>query len=220
MVYRALVRAKVAAIRYSQTETNEVSHATAEEEITLLVKLARRFVHACDVQPRLWITHGVSGSGKTTGSEKILQRHGAIRIRADVERKRLLGMKPLDRVSEDDERAVVLYSEEMSTRTYQRLRDLTEEMIQGGTSVIVDATFLEKRRRSLFKSLADSLQVPFQILAFHAQPDALHQRVADRLVSNRDASDANLSVLASQMRTYQQLDDDELPYTIPYVDSP
>ncbi|HUP79649.1 MAG TPA: AAA family ATPase [Pirellula sp.] len=214
LVYRAMVRAKVAAIRLSQTASNPHAHSQAEVDVASLVSLAQRLTEADKVRPSLWITHGVSGSGKTTGSEQLVQRHGAIRIRADVERKRLIGLKPNDRFAQGDERVVFLYTDEMTTRTYQRLAELVEEIIRGGRSVIVDASFLMKSQRLLFRELADKLQLPFHILAFHAEPETLRQRVADRMVANQDASDADLAVLESQLQRQQPLDEDELKLTI------
>jgi aminoglycoside phosphotransferase family enzyme/predicted kinase len=216
LVYRALVRAKVASIRYVQAENDQVTHDKTEEEITNLLKLARHFSKASLDEPRLWITNGVSGSGKTTGTEATVQQYGAIRIRADVERKRILGLKPLDRVAKADETESALYSEEMSDRTYDRLIELAKELLQNGNRVIVDATFLVKERRLRFRKLADELHVPFQILAFNAEPEILRQRIKDRLAGNRDASDANLSVLNSQLNHQHPLDEDELPLTVFY----
>lgn len=220
LVYRAMVRAKVAAIRFSQTESNPFAHSEAEDDIATLLSLAQRLSVAGKARSRLWITHGVSGSGKTTGSEQVVQRHGAIRIRADVERKRLVGLEPNDRFSKGDERHASLYTDEMTTRTYQRLVELAEEIIQAGTSVIVDATFLLKGQRCLFRDLAGRLQVPFHILAFHAEPATLRQRIADRIAEHQDASDADLAILDSQLERQHLLDDDELKLTVPNVNEP
>ena len=97
LIYRAMVRAKVAAMRATQTSPAAGSHMAAERELDAMLNLANRFTQLHTEVPRLWITYGLSGSGKTTGSEPVLQRHGAIRLRADVERKRLVGLQPLDK---------------------------------------------------------------------------------------------------------------------------
>ncbi len=142
-------------------------------------------------------------------SEQLVQRHGALRIRADVERKRLAGLKPLDRPSPTQRSS--LYSGDMSVRTYQRLAELTECIVQAGKCVIVDATFLRKADRVRFRELADSLNVPFHILVFDADHSVLRKRIAERNAGNSDASDADLDVLESQLVSREHLDADELP---------
>ena len=209
LVYRALVRAKVATIRFAQTDSNALDHAKAEADVETLVTLAKQLSVAANNQPCLWITNGVSGSGKTTGSEKFVQQFGAIRVRADVERKRLAGLKPADRSNHDDEGIGMLYSNEMNARTYQRLAELAEQMIRGGTSVVVDATFLMKSQRTLFRNLAYRLKAPYQILAFQADPEVLRQRIVNRMTENKDASDADVAVLESQLQYQERLDADE-----------
>jgi aminoglycoside phosphotransferase family enzyme/predicted kinase len=212
LVYRAMVRAKVAALRSAQAEPSTPEHAAAERDLDALLALANRFTPLHPAEPRLWITYGLSGSGKTTGSEQVLQRHGAVRIRSDVERKRLAGLQPRDKLSSGDELAATLYSSEMTTATYQRLAELAELLIRGGASVIVDATFLLKKHRELFRDLAQRLQVPYHILAFHADHIALRQRISHRMQDHRDASDADWQVLEQQIRSQQHLEADELGF--------
>jgi len=216
LVYRAMVRAKVASLRYSQTESNAPDHAEAEADVETLVTLAKQLSDAGNSQPCLWITSGVSGSGKTTGSEQIVQQNGAIRVRADVERKRLAGLKPADRLTHNDEGTEMLYSDEMNSRTYQRLAELAEQMIRGGTSVIVDATFLIKRQRNAFADLAHRLEAPFHILVFQADPEVLRQRITNRMAENKDASDADLAVLESQLKNQRHLDANEWKFATLY----
>ena len=209
MVYRAMVRAKVAALRHAQTESNALDHAKAEADVESLVTLAKQMSGKGNGQTCLWITNGVSGSGKTTGSEQIMQQNGALRIRADVERKRLAGLKSDDHLTHNDDGIALLYSDEMNSRTYQRLAELAEQMIRGGTSVIVDATFLMKHQRTHFADLAHRLQAPFHIIVFQADPEVLRRRITSRLTENKDASDADLGVLESQLKHQQHLDADE-----------
>jgi aminoglycoside phosphotransferase family enzyme/predicted kinase len=212
LVYRALVRAKVAALRSTQTSPTTPEHTSAERDLDAMLDLANRFTHWHSSKPQLWITYGLSGSGKTTGSEQVLQRHGTIRIRADIERKRLAGMQPLDRVADCDEDAAGLYSNEMTTATYHRLAELAEQLLRCSVNVIVDATCLLKWQREVFRGIAHRLHVPFRILAFHADPFTLRHRISQRQAENRDASDADLEVLDGQLKIQQHLEADELQF--------
>ena len=216
LVYRAMVRAKVAALRYAQEESNPLAQAKADTDAKTLVTLAQRLSIVVNAHRCLWITCGVSGSGKTTGSEQIVQQQGALRVRADVERKRLAGLKSDDRLTRIDKGLELLYSDEMNSRTYQRLAELAEQLIRGGSGVIVDATFLMKSQRTFFRDLAHQLQVPFHILVFQAAPEILRRRITNRLAENKDASDADLEVLESQLKHQQHLDADEWKFAILY----
>lgn len=218
LVYRSMVRAKVAAIRCSQTSANAPERGAAKHELDAMLDLANRFTTWRTSKPQLWITYGVSGSGKSTGSEQVLQRHRAIRIRADVERKRLAGLQPQDRITDHCTAAAGLYSNEMTIATYQRLAALAEQLLHSHANVVVDATFLLKWQRDIFRDLALRMQVPFRILAFHADPPTLRQRVAQRLQENRDASDADLRVLEAQLKSQQHLEADELQFVAAVTD--
>jgi len=91
-VYRAMVRAKVTAIRYVQCTEKLANNGILEEHFSYL-KLAERLTRK--QKPLLILTCGVSGSGKTTLSREIAQVIEAVHIRSDVERKRMAGLMRL-----------------------------------------------------------------------------------------------------------------------------
>jgi uncharacterized protein len=206
MVYRALVRAKVAVMRARQLF--EVQRLSIQQIVS-----ARAYIHLAEqmsqTSPRkLWITHGVSGSGKTTGSLQIVEREGAIRIRSDIERKRLFKTSLASR--EEYAPGEGMYSPTASEATYKRLYHLSKNILQSGFNVIVDATFLKQSDRQRFRFLAESEGVEFRIQDFHADEDTLRQRITNRRAKNSDASDATLEVLTSQLTTQELLSDEEL----------
>ncbi|MBK9326972.1 MAG: AAA family ATPase [Hydrogenophilales bacterium] len=57
-----------------------------------LPELADRLAH--DRRPPLILMHGVSGSGKTWHSQRLLERLGAVRLRSDVERSACSASRP------------------------------------------------------------------------------------------------------------------------------
>ena len=65
--------------------------------------------------------------------------------------------------------------------TYDRLRQLAEEVISAGYSVVVDATFLERAQRDAFRTLAGELNVDFRIVDVQAPHQLLRERVAQRI---------------------------------------
>ncbi|MCM2289893.1 MAG: AAA family ATPase [Sulfuritalea sp.] len=201
-VYRAVVRAKIAALRGRQ-----------EDSVQALAELdaARGYLHlarqiAVPPAPTLLITCGLSGSGKTTASSaRLLDSSGAaagsvIRLRSDVERKRLFGLTALER--SDSPRDGGIYTAAATTRTYARLRELAHELLAAGWPVIVDAAFLRRAERAEFAALAAEFGVDFGILAAEAPPEELRRRLQAR---SGDASEATVAVLDRQLECFEPL---------------
>ena len=205
-VYRALVRAKVAMLRAAQAATEAgAQRAMARRYVALALRLSRAGSSAA--APALLITHGYSGSGKSTLTRSLVEALGAIRIRADVERKRSVGLGPLERSGARSGSA--LYRPAMTAATYAQLRRHAAVALEAGFHVILDATFLSRAQRLAARRLADRCGFRFVILDFDVDPDLLRQRVRQRALSGGDPSDADESVLALQMRTAQPLQADE-----------
>jgi len=210
MVYRAMVRAKVHALRAEQTEMGAPQRAAAHAEYRNYLDLATQQTHA--PRPAIVITHGLSGSGKTTHTENLLAATAAIRVRSDIERKRLQGLPALARSNSDI--AAGLYGPDTSNRTYARLASVATATIEAGYTAIVDATFLHRQQREKFRRLALELNVAFLILDFTAPEAALRSRVAARQQLGGDASEADVAVLEHQLQTQHPLQTDEASYVV------
>jgi len=206
-VYRCLVRAKVAAIRVQQTG-GDVS------AVSMQLALARQL--GAPKTQRLTLTHGLSGCGKTWLTDQLLQSDGdgnTLRLRADVERKRLFGVAA--QASSGSGLNSGLYAPDAHRITYNHLREAAGVLLRAGWSVIVDATFLRRADRESFKQLATGLGVPFDVLAPQATPEQLRARIQARQVSGQDASEATLEVLAQQMRQMEPLTATEKSWVVP-----
>lgn len=167
--------------------------------------LAQRLIESPD--PRLLITHGVSGSGKSRWAAGLVEQAQAVRLRSDVERKRLAGL-PADA----DSFAAVpggIYQPEMTRRTYAHLRQQAELALRSGWRVIVDAAFLRRAERDDFRALARELGVPFAVLHCHAPPAVLAERVQARRERGDDPSEADVAVLQRQLADREMLQADE-----------
>lgn len=203
LAYRAMVRAKVAAIRLEQVDAGE--RGACMDALRTHVALAESY--ARPTCAALLIACGVSGSGKTSQSQPLVEARGVIRLRSDVERKRLFGLAPEAR--SDSGLAAGLYNAEVGRATYARLADLATTVITAGRAALVDATFLHKAQRELFRTLARTLQVPCVTLVFEAPPEVLRERVRRRAALGGDASEADVSVLEAQLAQREPLDEDE-----------
>ena len=204
VVYRALIRARVATLRASPA-ASAGGPAAAAAQLRRYLDLA---LHCSrPAHPALMITHGFSGSGKTTLTQGLLESAGAIRIRADVERKRLFGLDATARSGSPLNTG--LYTRDATAATYARLCDLAMPVLAGGYGVVLDATFLRRRQREQARRLATAQCVPFVILEFEADPQTLRERIAQRAARGGDASEADLQVLSNQVRTAEPLGADE-----------
>ncbi len=209
LVYRAMVRAKVAAIQAGQHEDGAGREALLASMRTHLA-LAEDFTR--ERRPMLMITHGLSGSGKTMQSDGLRIPCRALRVRSDVERKRLHGLAPDARSGSAPGGG--LYDPDSSRRTYQRLAECAAAIVSAGYSAIVDATFLEQAQRERFHALARELGVPFVILDYIAPVEVLRARISSRAAESRDASEAGLEVLALQLRNQEPLTAEEAVHAL------
>lgn len=208
-VYRALVRAKVAVLRAEQSDGSNA-------EASSCLHLAESLTGIMPTQ--LWITYGLSGSGKTTLTQSLLQEQGMIRLRSDVERKRLAGLGALTRSDSGVEKG--LYTQHASHRTYEHLAHLAEGLLEAGWPVIIDAACLVRWQRDLFRNLAQRRGIPFRILDIQVDHAILRERISRRAAQGKDASEADLRVLQQQIGTARPLDPDELPVTTAYPTGP
>ncbi len=211
LVYRAMVRAKVNSIEAKQKAANPTVAATCLGTTRSYLALALNYIESF-ASPVLIIMHGLSGSGKSWFAEQLRENYGAIHIRSDVERKRLLGFDARAKTKSAIGKGA--YSADMTSRTYQRLLDLASLIVQAGPSVIVDATFLKQTHREQFQQLAQSLSVPYVILDMRASEDILRSRITKRAEYDKDASEATLAVLEQQLVSQELLTEDEKAYTI------
>ncbi len=205
LVYRAMIRAKVACIQHAQ-HSDDDHLQQCQHYLDLAVSYTKQ-----PITP-LMITHGLSGSGKSCISQLILEQLGAIRVRSDVERKRLHGLSVEARSKSSV--AGNIYSASSSEATYQRLATVAHEITAGGYPVIIDATFLKHSQRQQFKTVAGELGVLFVILHFHAEEALLRQWITRRNEKGGDPSEADIAVLAHQMKTQEPLDESELLNTV------
>jgi len=206
LAYRAVVRAKVNAIRTVQLDPEDRPALAACRGYLALAKecfAARR---------ALLVTHGLPGSGKSTFALVATGRLQAIRIRSDVERKRMFGMQPLDQSRPGE--AAVIYGADATRRTYERLLELARTVLDAGFPVIVDAAFILQEEREKFRLLALDLQVPFAIVSMQASDAVLHARIRRRQALADDASEADVDVLERLQVSVQPLTQQELACSV------
>jgi len=205
MIYRALVRAKVAAMRAAQSGVEAGVRARLREKCDAHIQLAQEL--SLSARPTLVVMHGLSGSGKTVLSQLGLETIGAIRVRSDIERKRLHGLSASARTSSGVGEGI--YAASAGQATYDRLAALTEEILAAGFPALVDATFLKRDQRAQFRALAAKHDVPFAVFDIQAPEATLRKRIAQRAAADADASEANQAVLEMQLASREPLTGEE-----------
>ncbi len=198
-VDRAIVRAMVARIRSTQVLSSDRSEYAATSHRYLAI--ARRA--AAPRRRMLLLMHGLSGSGKTSLAQVVVEQIGAIRIRSDVERKRLSGLASGARRRGLLERGI--YDSASTRATYLHLVQLARQILEADFPVVVDAANLQAWQREIFRSQARAQAVPFLILSCHASEEILFKRLQARQASAADASDAGPLVLRHQLATCEPL---------------
>ena len=201
LTYRALVRAKVAGLQ---------ARPEAHVQFQQYFSQAQRYI--TPAKPVLAIMQGLSGSGKSTLSQQLADRLGLIRVRSDVERKRMFACAP--QASGDSGLDKGLYAAAATDAVYQHLAALAETLLTAGFSAVLDATFLQRAQRGLLRAVAQRAQVPFVIIRCHAPREFLEHAITQRAQTGGDASEADLQVLEHQIAVQQALDGTEIAESI------
>ncbi len=202
-VYRALVRAKVAALRAAAPGQAAASDCQSFDQARHYIELADAWTRA--ERPGMILMHGLSGSGKSTVAAQLVESLGAFRLRSDVERKRLHGLGAQDNSDSAIEGGI--YGPEASEKTYRRLAEIADGILAAGHRVIVDAAFLHRDERRRLLDCAAARGVPCTILPCHAPRQELERRLENR---RGDASEADVAVLRHQLHNHDPIDDTEL----------
>ncbi|HET7203635.1 MAG TPA: AAA family ATPase [Steroidobacteraceae bacterium] len=205
--YRALVRAKVAALRGQQARDATITPASPAFQY---LDWARR--QSTRRAPTLVVMAGLSGSGKTWLARRIAEAVDALHVRSDVERKRLAGLAPLANSRSAPDAGI--YTREFNLRTYARLRECVRSCLQGGESVVMDAANLRRDERAAFVRIAADLGANAHLVHCQAPLDVLRERIVARSASGADASEATAALLERQPSCWEPVAEAERTITV------
>lgn len=129
----------------------------------------------------------------------LAEQSGAIRLRSDVERKRLHGLAATERSTP----RLDLYGAAATLATYARLVELADGLLAAGHSVVIDAALLRQSERAALRQLAQRRQLPCLLVECRADPALMERRLLQRTAAGTDASDAGIEVLRHQRETVE-----------------
>ena len=188
---RAAIRSHVAAaMAGAQPDPREAQRLRDEAQHYL--RHAKGYLKPA--KPRLVAVGGFSGSGKSRMGRELSpyigQAPGALVLRTDAIRKRIMGVELYDHLEPD------CYTPEMSDRTYHLMDELIDRALRAGHSVISDAVFAKRHERDAVEAIATRVGVPFTGLWLTAPSEIMAQRIRTR---QHNVSDATEKVLDMQM---------------------
>ena len=205
--YRAMVRGKIALFTMGNPSLSESERSDLMQRYRDYAQLAEDY--SSFPNPYLLATTGLSASGKSVVSKDMAAELGLIRLRSDIERKRLFGLGPLDDSKSDI--GANLYTEEANQRTYERLAGLSKELLLAGMPVIVDAACLRQAERDLLTDVAENLGLPFALIHCEAPVESRQEWLRKR---DGDASEATEEFLDTQAGWFEPLTDQEKTHTV------
>ena len=134
------------------------------------------------VRPVFVVVSGLPGTGKSYLCSKLAERLPFIILESDILRKILF--------------PTPIYSPTESSRLFQAIHRLIEELIKKGISHILDATNLSERYRERLYNIADRLNAKLILVRVEAPPDIVYQRLQSRSegTSPQSNSDADWTV--------------------------
>ena len=186
VAYRALVRAKVNAMRFVQTGDPH-DKFEADELLSLCL------MHLQRARPRLVLVGGGPGTGKSTIAEAIGQVMGWIVLSSDEIRKERAGHDPTThQFAEPDEG---LYKPEVTADTYAEMCAEAAELLRRGESVVLDASWSLAEHRAGARATGENAAADVIELECHVEPAIAKERIVRRLASPWTVSDATPEIV-------------------------
>ncbi len=150
VAYRALVRAKIAALRHEQLpDSDEHGRDAAAEQCRSLFALALGRLRRARVD--LVVVGGLPGTGKSTVAEAVAEAIGAVVLSSDRVRKELTGTTGTSAAASF---GAGIYASATTADTYEELMRRAAVLLRHGESVVLDASFGEEHFRVAARGVA------------------------------------------------------------------
>lgn len=187
LALRASIRAMVA------LQTADVATGADDEGEEASAYLTEARAYLSPPPPVLLAIGGFSGSGKTTIARAIAHQigpsPGAIHLRSDVTRKRLMGVEPQAPLGSEG------YTSDISAQTYRAIRQQAAQILSQSHAALLDAVHSDADDRAAAARIAEDASCRFVGIWLETPLATRRSRVAGR---GPDASDADTQVVEQQ----------------------
>lgn len=180
VAYRAHVRAKVACLGHEQGQPGAAQLARTYHDLCL------RHLRLSSL--RLVLVGGGPGTGKTTLAGGLSEELRWPVLGSDELRKDLTGHAHTKRLSTGLDQGI--YRPDITEQTYRTLVAQAEVLLDGGESVVLDASWSRREHREAAADLARRAGATLVEVACTVTSDIARQRISARLAGSADASDA------------------------------
>ncbi|HTN75002.1 MAG TPA: AAA family ATPase, partial [Pirellulaceae bacterium] len=190
-------------LRADQLQGEEADAAAAEAiaHLTLANSYATPYL-----RPIILVVGGLSGTGKSTLAAALAETLGAELLRSDVVRKELY---PVTESAAPNEG---FYQPELRQRVYEELTRRAVHLQRSGMSVILDGTYSTATSVRSTHAMLPSSAGQSLFIECRCAPQIAHNRIAARLQTGADASDATLAVYDHQATNWEPW-----PSTVPQL---
>jgi len=201
--YRAYVRGKVISFRLDDPAISSSEKVVAQEEAQRYFHLAYQYAQKMN-RPALLLTCGLMGTGKSTIARALAEVLSWNWMSSDWVRKKLAHLSPQDRQYENFQQGI--YSPDFSQKTYQALFTRAREGLQGGSSVILDASFKKQKDRLAAFALAQEMNADFLLIECTCEEGIIQERLAQRARKEFEPSDGRWEIFQEQKKDFEKFE--------------
>lgn len=209
-IYRAMVRGKVESFRLDDPGIPDIDKEKARRTALRYFSLAKRYSTLTPAAPRLILTCGLMGSGKSFVSSLLAPPLKAEVIASDRVRKELAGI-PADTKAHEEYNSGI-YSPAFTNAVYLELLHRAETVLKTGRTAIVDASFRKRGDRELFRHLAASRGSSCLIIETFCPETTTRERLQERSRKKSTVSDGRWELFPRQKMDFEPVTADEQPF--------
>lgn len=196
--YRAYVKGKVKSLQSTEEEVPSEERAQAADLASRYFSLSLSYaLLGSDVVAVIFM--GRVGTGKSTLSRKFSDMLNIKRFSSDHIRKRSMDLPLTERTP--DSKRVLLYSEQVSERTYEKLGE--EAAGSEANSVILDATYSKKANRDKLVAKLESEGRDYVFVEARCPDETIKERLQGRENQGDVVSDARLEDFDKLSKAYE-----------------